>query len=105
LISIIGRGILRKSKKNISFKVFIPLYLIFAAIVAFALSYFLTGSIFVPLGYFPVILGLGVLYTVATYIMFYSLENELAALIGTINSTRLLSLPFSARFCFCSLSL
>ncbi len=100
LISIIGRGILRKSKKNISFKVFIPLYLIFAAIVAFALSYFLTGSIFVPLGYFPVILGLGVLYTVATYIMFYSLENELAALIGTINSTQALILAFFSAVLF-----
>lgn len=100
LISILGRLVLRKGKNSIPFRSFVPLFLLVSAIITLSLSFAVTGRISLPGSFYPLVFVMGALYTAASYIVFYSLENEKGGLIGTVNSTQVLFIAFFSSLLF-----
>lgn len=90
------------SKKYIGgfgYKKFLPIFLLFSAVGAFTVPFLVYHSFKLNLSYLPILALLGLMYTVAAYLIFYSIERYNVGIINSIvGSQDVLIAVFSALF-------
>ncbi len=95
-----SKAFLNKKNLTISYRSFIPFYLAFSAAAAVIVALFLVHSISISPDGLAYAALMGFIYTVAAYLVFYSLENEQVMIITTITSSQFIILSFLSAVIF-----
>ncbi len=99
-ITIISKAFLNKRNSVLSYKSLVPTYLVVSAAFALMTAFFISGNLYIPYREIAYIAVMGLLYTIAAYLYFFSLQNEKAALIGSVTVTQFIILSFFSAILF-----
>ncbi|MEM0111205.1 MAG: DMT family transporter [Candidatus Parvarchaeota archaeon] len=100
LINIFSKAVFNGKSRFVSFKSFLPVYLSLSSVFVVITTLFLVHSVYIPLNLLAYAAVTGFLYFCAAYLVFFSLDNEKASLIGTINGSQFILLSFLSALFF-----
>ncbi len=99
-VVILPKFLFSKAGLEISYKYFVPRYLIFSALFSLIGAFIFTRVFYFPIALLPFAIIEGLMYTVAAYLVFYALSKEKAMIIGIINSSQMLLISFFSALLF-----
>lgn len=99
-VVILPKFLFSKAGLEISYKYFVPKYLIFSALFSLIGAFIFTRVFYFPIALLPFAIIEGLMYTVAAYLVFYALSKEKAMIIGIINSSQMLLISFFSALLF-----
>ncbi len=100
LIDILSKLLFNSKGKSISFKSFLPLYLSLSSVFAVSTTLFLTQNLYIQYPQILYTVLMGLIYTVAAYIFFFSIEYEKVSLIGVVTGSQFIILSFISAILF-----